>query len=169
MKKRGNMWDLFLNELRDIYSAEEQIIKALPAMVKAADSDELKEAFQDHLKETKEQVVRLDSIFELLNESHGKETCEAMKGLIYECSEPIHELPKSALRDAAIISKAQRIEHYEISAYGSLRSFAKELNLDDTASLLQKTLDEEANADKKLSKIAEGSLLASGVNHKANS
>lgn len=168
MKKQGNMTDLFLNELRDIYSAEEQIVKALPSVIKAADSGDLKEAFQKHLAETKEQVERLDAIFEMLEETHGKQTCEAMKGLIQECADAIQEFPKSALRDAAIISKAQRIEHYEISAYGTLRTFAKELDLDDAAQLLKQTLDEEAHADKTLSKIAEGSLMASGVNHKAN-
>lgn len=167
MKKQENMRDLFLEELRDIYNGEQQIINALPAVIKAADSDELKEAFQNHLEETHEHVERLEAIFKMMNEKPGKEICEAMKGLIHECSEAIHEYPKSALRDAAIISKAQRIEHYEISAYGTLRTFAKELDFKDAAKLLQATLDEEANADKTLTKIAEGSLLASGVNHKA--
>lgn len=103
-----------------------------------------------------------------MNEDPKGQACEAMQGLIQEASEPIHEFPKSALRDAALISKAQRIEHYEISAYGTLRTFAKELNFEEAAKLLQETLEEEANADKALTKIAEGSLIASGVNHKAN-
>lgn len=167
-KKKGNIRDLFLEELRDVYNAEEQILKALPSVIKASDSDELKEAFQTHFKETEHQVKRLNKIFENLGESHGRQTCEAMKGLIEECTEVIEEFPKSALRDAAIIAKAQRIEHYEISAYGSLRAFAKELDLSEASHLLKETQEEEANADKTLSKIAEGSLLASGVNHKAN-
>lgn len=168
MKKKGNMRELFLEELREIYNAEEQILKALPVVIKACDSDDLKEAFQTHLEETREQVERLNTIFQELNESPGKKTCEAMHGLIQECSEPIHNLPKSSLRDAALICKAQRIEHFEISAYGTLRTFAKELELKNATDLLQETLDEEANADKTLTKIAEGSLIASGVNHKAN-
>lgn len=168
MKKQGNIKELFLEELRDIYSAEQQLVKALPTVIKNAECQELKEAVETHLEETKEQVERLNEIFEMMGETHGKNTCEAMKGLIEECSEAIHEFPKSALRDAAIITKAQRIEHYEIATYGSLRAFAKELGLDAAAELLQTTLDEEGNANKTLSKIAEGSLMASGVNHKAN-
>jgi ferritin-like metal-binding protein YciE len=168
MKKKENMKDLLISELKDIYSAEEQIVKSLPNLVKAADSDDLKEAFQSHLEETKEQVERLDEIFEILQENPKGEKCEAMEGLIQECSDAIHQFPKSALRDAALISKAQRIEHYEISAYGSLRTFAKELDLKNIVNLLQATLDEEAHADKTLTKIAEGSLLTSGINRKAN-
>lgn len=168
MKKKGNIRDLFIDELKDIYSAEEQIIKSLPSLIKAADSDDLKEALQTHLEETNKQVERLDKIFELLDVNAKGKKCEAMHGLILECSEAVNEFPKSALRDAAIISKAQRIEHYEISAYGTLRTFAKELDLEEIADLLKVTLDEESHADKTLTKIAEGTLLTSGVNRKAH-
>ncbi len=169
MKKKGNIKDLFVNELEDMYSSEQQIVKSLPNMIKAADSEDLKEAFQSHLEETQEQVERLNKIFEILDITPKSENCEAMQGLIQECSETIHEFPKSALRDAALISKAQRIEHYEISAYGTLRTFAKELELEDEViDLLKETLQEESNADKTLTKIAEGSLMSTGVNRKAN-
>lgn len=168
MKKNENIRDLLIDELSEIYNAENQIVKSLPALVKAADSDDLREAFQKHLDETKGQVERLNKIFEILEDNPKSKTCEAMEGLIHECAEATHQFSKSALRDAALISKAQRIEHYEISAYGTLRSFAKELDLDDVAKLLEETLNEEAKADKALTKIAEGTLLASGVNRKAH-
>lgn len=168
MKKNKNIKDLFISELNAIYNAEEQIVKALPHMIKTADSEDLKEAFENHLEETKDQIDRLKIIFKLLNENHNAEVCEAMQGLIQECSEATNEFPKSALRDAALISKAQKIEHYEISAYGTLRTFAKELELEEAASLLQETLNEEVTADKILTRIAEGGLIISGVNHKAN-
>jgi ferritin-like metal-binding protein YciE len=169
MKKKGNINDLFIKELKDIYSAEGQIVKSLPNLAKAADSEDLRDAFQSHLEETKEHVKRLNKIFDILQETPKGETCEAMHGLIQECSDTIHEFSKSALRDAALISKAQRIEHYEISAYGTLRTFAKELDLnDDVIDLLQETLREESSADKILTKIAEGSLMTTGINRKAN-
>lgn len=165
----NNMKELFMNELSDMLSAEEQILQAMPTMIKAADTPELKEALETHFQETKEQVKRLKKIFSMLKmKATDKEKCEAMQGLIEECSEVINAFEASALRDAALISKAQRIEHYEISAYGTLRTFAKELGLKEAASLLQESLNEEANADKTLTKIAEGSLLTSGVNTKAN-
>jgi ferritin-like metal-binding protein YciE len=165
---KKDMKKIFIDELHDISSAEEQIIEALPEMIKAADSPELKEAFRSHLHETKGQLQRLDKILKSLQVEKRNETCKAMKGLIQECNEVLTEYEKSSALDAALISKAQRIEHYEISAYGTLRTFAKELDLDDAANLLKETLDEEINADKKLSKIAEGSLLTTGVNRKAN-
>lgn len=167
-KNHKHIRDLFLDELSDVYNAEGQIIKALPSVIKAAENEELREALQTHFEETKGQVERLDQIYEILGEKHKREKCDAMEGLIEECSKAIHEFPKSAVRDAAIISKAQRIEHYEISAYGTLCAFAKELDLEDVKSLLHQTLDEEGHADKTLTKIGEGSLLASGVNHLAN-
>lgn len=159
---------LFIEELQDIFSAENQIIKALPEMIEASDSPDLKKAFESHLKETKEQVHRLEKIFKLLKIEKKEKMCEAMHGLIQECKEVLKEFKtKSAIRDAALISKAQRIEHYEIAAYGTVRTFAKDLDLNEAADLLQATLDEEANADKKLTQIAEGSLLASGINQQA--
>ena len=160
--------DLLIDELHDILSCEEQIVEALPVMVKAADSTTLKEAFQSHLKETKGQIQRLEKIFKLLKIEKKEKFCKATKGLIQECQEVLKDFKlKSPVRDAALISKAQRIEHYEISAYGTVRTFATEMNLDEVADLLQETLDEEGSANKKLSKIAEGGLLKSGINHQA--
>lgn len=166
--KKDTLNKLFISELKDILSAEEQIVKALPDVIKAAQSSELKDALKKHLEETNVQVQRLEQIFSLLGISERGETCAAMEGLIRECSETINEYDKSPLRDAAIISKAQRIEHYEISVYGTLRTFAKILELDECVDLLKETLDEELNADKKLTKIAEGGLLTTGVNQQAN-
>lgn len=166
--KKDSIKTLFFSELQDIYSAETQIVEALPDMVKAAESPELKDAFKKHLEETKEQVKRLEKIFKALEIKHPKEKCEAMEGLISEGADVIKEYDKSAVRDAALISKAQRIEHYEISVYGTLRTFARELELDDIAELLDLSLEEEAAADKKLTKIAEGGLLTAGINQRAH-
>lgn len=160
--------DVFIDELKDILSAENQIVKALPAMVRAAESPKLKEAFSHHLKETKGQLKRLNKIFTKLKEKKIAKFCKGAQGLIDECKEVLQGLEKSPVRDAALISKAQRIEHYEISAYGTARSLAKELGLKEIATLLQETLNEEANADKTLSKIATGGLFTSGINHNAH-
>ncbi|MBA3238273.1 MAG: ferritin-like domain-containing protein [Parachlamydiaceae bacterium] len=159
--------DLLIDELNDILNAEEQIVEALPEMVKAAQSSELKDAFENHLNETKGQIQRLTKIYKLLKVEPEEKLCKATKGLILECKEVIKEFDKSTVRDAALISKAQRIEHYEISAYGTMRTFAHELDLEEVAGLLQETLDEEGNADKKLTDIAMGGLTNSGINEKA--
>lgn len=158
----------FVDELRDIYSAEIQLVNALPKMAAAVESTELREAITAHLGETQQQVERLKRIFTLLNEAPQEKRCEAMVGLLKETDEAMQEYARSFLLDAALITKAQRIEHYEIAAYGSLRTFADLMELSDISDLLQKTLNEEAAADKKLSKIAEGSFFAAGVNQKAS-
>lgn len=160
--------DLLIDELHDLLSAENQIIKALPAMIKAADSPRLKEAITTHLIETKGQVERLAKIFNLLKVVKKEKFCQAAKGLIQECDEVIKKYKKSFLRDAALIAKAQRIEHYEIAAYGTVRTFANELGLGQIADLLNDTLMEEENADTTLTKIAEGSFFSVGINRKAN-
>ncbi len=160
---------LLIDELHDLLSAEEQIIRALPAMARAAQSPKLKEAFQTHLKETRGQVQRLKKAFTLLKVKSRAKLCKAMKGLIDEGKEVLQDFKtKSALRDAALISKAQRIEHYEMAAYGTVHSYAKELDEDDVADLLKDTLNEEGDADKLLTTIAEGGLLSTGVNEQAN-
>ena len=160
--------DLFVEELKDVLNAEEQIIKALPNMINAADSADLKEAFSSHLEETRGQVNRLKEIFSMLQlDSRGK-TCEAMKGILKEGESTLHDYPQSAVRDAALIANGQRVEHYEIAAYGTLRTLADELGHSEAADLLQATLDEEGKADKTLTKIAKGGLLTSGINQKAN-
>lgn len=161
--------NLLIDELHDLLSAEIQIVKALPAIVKATESHDLKEAFRNHLKETKGHVQRLEKAFKILKVEKKIKFCKAMKGLIDEGKDVLKAFKtKSFIRDAALISKAQRIEHYEISAYGTARTFATEIGLDAVAALLQDTLDEEGNADKTLTKIAEGGLLTSGVNYKAD-
>jgi ferritin-like metal-binding protein YciE len=149
-------------------SAEEQIVKALPNMVKAAESAELKDAFETHLEETLGQVERLKKVFSLIRAKPTGETCKAMEGLIKECKEVIEEFEPSSLRDAALIAKAQKIEHYEISSYGTLKSLTKQLDLSEAEKLLEETLKQEYHADKLLTKIAEGSLLTTGINDKMN-
>src|ERR1700722_6186614 len=161
--------DLLIDELHDILSSEKQIVEALPKMVKASESPDLKKAFESHLKETKGQVQRLEKIFKLLKVEKKEKFCKATKGLIQECKEVLKDFKtKSPIRDAALISKAQRIEHYEISAYGTVRTFAKELDLFRVAQLLEETLDEEGAANSKLTKIAKGWVLNTGINHQAH-
>lgn len=154
MSKLNSLEDLFHHQLKDIYSAEKQLIEALPTMEEEASDDNLKQAFEDHLKETKKHKQRLDQIGKSLDVDLSGETCDAMKGLIKEAKEFISEDSTADVRDAGIIADAQRIEHYEISAYGTAVEFAKGLGEDEIADKLQKTLDEEYSADKKLNKLA---------------
>jgi ferritin-like metal-binding protein YciE len=153
--KLGSLHDVFVEELKDLYSAETQLTKALPKMAKAASSDELRTAFEEHLKETEGQVQRLETIFEELEVSPKGKKCKAMAGLIEEGAEVIDMDGEEAVKDAALIAAAQKVEHYEIAGYGTVRNFAELLGLDDVVNLLQETLDEEAAADKKLTEIAE--------------
>ena len=146
---------LFVEELRDLYSAENQLLKALPRMATTASSDELKQAFEDHLEETKEHVARLDEIFKGLDESPKGKTCKAMKGLVEEGSEILEEEGERSVLDAGIIAAAQKVEHYEIASYGTARAWATLLGEDEAADLLQQTLDEEGEANKRLNELAE--------------
>ena len=150
-----NMEELMLDELKDLYSAEKQIVKALPKMAKACESDELKQAFQTHLEETKGHVERLDEIFQALGKSSRGKTCHGMQGLLEEGSEMLEEIEKGGVRDAALISAAQRVEHYEIAAYGSVREYAKLLGKKQIVSLLEETLEEEKATDEKLTSISQ--------------
>lgn len=159
--------DLYIEQLRDLYSAETQLISALPKMAQAASSADLKKAFQQHLDETRTQKQRLEQIFSEIGSSPQGETCEAMEGLIKEGEEVLHAMGDPKVKDAALIAAAQRVEHYEIAGYGTVRTFADELGFSSAKSLLQKTLDEEGNADKKLTSIAEGGIFSSGINEKA--
>jgi ferritin-like metal-binding protein YciE len=154
--KLDTLKKLYLEELRDIYNAEQQLVKALPKMAKGASSDELKQAIEDHLGETKTHVERLEEIFSGLDEEAKGKTCKAMKGLIEEGSEILDEKGEESVLDAGIIAAAQKVEHYEIATYGTLRSWADLLGEDEAADLLQQTLDEEGEADKRLNEIAEG-------------
>ena len=144
--------------VRDLYSAETQLVKALPKMAKAASSPELKAAFTAHLAETKKQVERLDEVCELLGVKAKGKTCHAMKGLVEEGAEVIAATGSPTAKDAALIAAAQKVEHYEIAGYGAARTFATVLGEDDVAALLQATLDEEGETDKKLTSIAESGL-----------
>ncbi|MFZ0516697.1 MAG: ferritin-like domain-containing protein [Acidobacteriaceae bacterium] len=146
--------DLFLDELKDLYSAEKQITKALPKLVKAASTEELSAAFDSHLQETKGHVERLEEIFQKLGKKGTGKTCEGMKGVLEEGAEVVQEIEKGPLRDAGLIAAAQRVEHYEIAGYGSVRAFAQLLGNADIVELLEQTLDEEKAADEKLTKIS---------------
>jgi ferritin-like metal-binding protein YciE len=146
---------LYISELRDLYSAETQLVKALPKMVKGASSPELKDAFEQHLEQTKGHVERLEQLFEQLGESPRGKTCQAMKGLIEEGSEILKEDGEDSVLDAGIIVAAQKVEHYEIAGYGSVRTFANLLGKDEEAKLLQSTLDEEAETNQILNQLAE--------------
>lgn len=162
-----SLHNLFVDQLKDLYSAENQLVEALPKMVEAASSSELREAFEHHLEQTREHVHRLDQVFIELGEDAYGEVCEAMEGLVEEGSEAIEARGNPTVKDAALIAAAQRVEHYEIAGYGTVRTYAHELGYNDAANLLQRTLDEEGEADKKLTKIAEGSFLSSGINQAA--
>lgn len=153
--KVENLRELLVDELRDLYSAETQLTKALPKVAKHASDTKLKHAIEHHLKETEGHVKRLDQVFDLLNESPKGKTCEGLKGLITETEERIMEGGNAPALDAGLIADAQRVEHYEISAYGSARTFAQLCGEQQIVSLLEKTLEEEKNADATLNKIAQ--------------
>jgi ferritin-like metal-binding protein YciE len=162
-----SLQDVFTHELQDLYDAENQLLQALPKMAQAASNQELREAFEHHLDETRDHVQRLEEIFGQLGISGSGETCEAMRGLIKEGEKTIAIDGDPIAKDAALIASAQRVEHYEIAAYGTARTLADELDHNDAQDLLDQTLDEEANADKLLTKIATGGMLKTGVNEQA--
>lgn len=153
--KLDSLETLYIEELRDLYNAESQLVKALPKMAKGATSSDLKQAFEEHLEQTKVHVERLEEIFEHLDKSPKGKTCKAMKGLIEEGSEILEEEGDESVIDAALIGAAQRVEHYEIAAYGTVRTFANLLGEDEATALLQETLDEEGETDKRLTELAE--------------
>jgi ferritin-like metal-binding protein YciE len=154
---------LFLEELRDLYSAESQIIEALPKMVEGATDKELKAAFKEHLTVTKAQVKRLDTIFKQLGEDTEGKVCKGMKGLLAEGDSVMKEVTDPEVRDAALIAAAQRVEHYEIAGYGTARTFAKRLGHTESAKLLDETCKEEGAADHLLTRIAEGHVNADAM------
>ena len=149
-----NLQELLIEELKDIYNAEQQLVKALPKMAKAAVNEKLRDGFLTHLEETKGHVQRLEKVFKLLGEPAKGKTCKAMKGLVEEGAEAIEENDPSLTRDAQLIGAAQRVEHYEIAAYGTVRAMAQLLRRTEVASLLKQTLDEEGATDKKLTSVA---------------
>ena len=158
-----NLKELFEHQLKDLYSAESQLIEALPKMAKNASDSNLKQAFEAHLEETKQQRKRLEEICEEIGIKPTGEKCKAMEGLIKEAEGFINEAEEDDVMDAGLIAEAQRVEHYEISGYGTAVRFAKELGHKEIAKKLQKTLDEEYDADNKLDKLAEGRLNAKAM------
>ena len=147
--------DLFIDELRDVYHAEGQLLKALPRMAKKAESTELKTAFEQHTEETRSQKQRLEEVFELFEEKPKTKVCKGMQGIVEEGKEMMQEDMDADVMDAALIAAAQRAEHYEIAVYGTLRTYAQLLGNDEAAQILQEILDEEGTTDKKLTKLAE--------------
>lgn len=152
--------DLFVDELKDMYNAENQLTKALPQMAKKANSDTLKKALEDHLKETENHITRLEKVFKEIDMPAKGKKCDAMEGLIKEAKSMMEEVKNTNVLDAAIISAAQKVEHYEIGSYGTLRTFANLLGLTKAVDLLQETLDEESAANEKLTQIAESEVNA---------
>ena len=158
--KINTLHDLYIDQLRDLYDAENQIIKALPQLAKAASNEELKNAAEEHLEQTKEHVNRLEKVFGNANISPKGKKCQGMSGLIDECKEMIDEDIESEVLDAGLIACAQRIEHYEIAAYGCVCTYAKLLGNEEDADLLQQTLDEEKETDETLTDLAESTINA---------
>jgi ferritin-like metal-binding protein YciE len=158
---------IHVEQLEDLYSAEQQLVQALPKVAAAAHSSELREALDQHLAQTRDHVLRLERIFGKVGVSSPSEYCEGMQGLLKEGEEVVAAQGDPAAKDAALIAAAQRVEHYEIAGYGTARTLADELGLDEAKDLLDETLDEESEADQLLTKIATGGLLRSGVNREA--
>ena len=156
MASMESLNDLLQDELRDIYDAEKQLTKALPKMAKKATAEELKEAFEEHLRQTEEHVERLEQAFEHLGIPAKGKKCKGMQNLIAEGEDMIGDAEEDAVRDAVMIASAQKVEHYEIAAYGTLRTWANMLGQDDVASLFEQTLEEEKETDQKLTELAEG-------------
>ena len=151
----NDLHELFLDELADLYSAEQQLTKALPKMAKAAQSDEMREALEQHLEETEEHLSRLEQVAESLDETLKKKTCKAMKGLVEEADEIVKEQKDSSALDAGIIAACQKVEHYEIASYGTVCAWAEQMGHDEALKLLRQTEEEESAADEKLTEIAE--------------
>jgi ferritin-like metal-binding protein YciE len=158
MAKPGTLHDAFIDELRDTYDAERQIVKALPKMIKAATSEELRAAFESHLEQTRGQVERLEQVFELCDEKVRGKHCEGMGGIIEEGKTMMEEEFDDTTMDAVLIASGQRVEHYEMAAYGTLVAWAREMGHNEAAELLEQTLEEEKAADEKLTTIAEGGI-----------
>jgi ferritin-like metal-binding protein YciE len=165
--KLESLKDLYVEQLKDLYSAETQILDALPKMAEAASASDLKKGFNDHLRQTQEHVRRLERIFKDLGEDAKGESCEGMKGLLKEGAEMIKMKGEDSARDAGLIAAAQRVEHYEIAAYGTARQLADDIGLGEIRDLMDQTLDEESQADKLLTKIATGGMFKSGLNQQA--
>lgn len=156
--KIETMNDLFLEQIEDLYDAEERLVKALPKMAQNSSSDQLRQAFEMHLQQTKGHVERLERVFQEIGKKAKGQTCDAMKGLIDEGEDVISDVKEPSVRDAGLIAAGNRVEHYEIAAYGSAKAFARMLGLSRAASLLEQTLQEEKEADQKLTSLAENMI-----------
>jgi ferritin-like metal-binding protein YciE len=163
--KIKTMEDLFLAEIKDLYDAEKQLVKALPKMAEAATSEQLRGLFSEHLTQTRGHVERLETVFSRIGEKASGESCEAMEGLLEEGEEIIDDIDESPVRDAGLIAAGNRVEHYEIAGYGSARTFAQILGYKEAADLLEKTLEEEKLADQKLTRIAESMINQEAVRY----
>jgi ferritin-like metal-binding protein YciE len=159
---QDSLRELYVNELKDLYNAETQLVKALPKMAKGSSNAELRQGFEEHLRQTSEHVSRLEQIFDLLGEKPTGKKCLGMEGLVKEGAETLSEDYEGALMDAAIIGAAQRVEHYEIAGYGTVRAFAELLGENEHVSLLEQTLKEEKQTDAKLTQLAEQINLEAG-------
>src|SRR5258706_12887423 len=153
--QKDSLRELYIDELRDLYSAETQLVKTLPKMAKGAANDQLRSAFEEHLRQTSEHVSRLEQIFEQLGEKTSGKKCLGMEGLVKEGSETLKEEYGDDVKDAAIIGAAQRVEHYKMAGYGTVRAFSELLGANEHVSLLEQTLEEEKQADQKLTDLAE--------------
>jgi len=163
MHQAHSLHDVFVHELRDIYTAEQQISKALPKLIKAVDSDDLRDAFETHLDETHRQIGRLEAAFELLDQKVRRASCDGMNGILEESRTVMSDDPRGPIRDAALIAAAQRVEHYETAVYGTLVAWARSMGHDQVATLLQSNLDEAKNADEQLTQLAEGGINEAAV------
>ena len=159
--------DVFAEQIGDLQSAEQQLITALPQMASSASNGELRDAFEHHLEQTRTHAQRLEQVAQMIGTTVPQEECKGMKGLIAEGEEILKATGDPNAKDAAMIAAAQRVEHYEIAAYGTARTLAKQLDMADAAHLLDETLEEESRADSLLSKLATGGLFASGINEQA--
>lgn len=156
--KVDSLNDLFVYDLKDLYDAENRIIEAMPSMIEAASAAELKQAFQEHLNVTKQQASRLEEIFDMLDMDPERESCDGIIGILKEGSKMAAAKGDPNTKDAALIASAQKVEHYEVASYGTLRTYARELDMDDVAEILQMTLDEEKDTDSQLTGLAERSI-----------
>lgn len=161
--KIETMDDLFLEQIEDLYDAEQRLVKALPKMAEASTSAQLRQAFESHLEQTRGHVRRLETIFREIGKDAKAETCDAMKGLIEEGEDLIDDIENTTLRDAGLIAAANRVEHYEIAGYGSAKAFAQKLGLNNAVTLLEQTLQEEKEADRKLTSLAENVINADAL------
>ena len=168
MAKLKSLHDLYVSELKDLYSAENQILKALPKMAQAASSPQLQQAFSEHLEQTRRQVERLDQIFERLGQKPTGKKCHGMEGLLEEGKEMMSENMEPDVMDASLIVSAQKVEHYEMAGYGSVRTYANMLGENEAAKMLQQTLDEEGETDKKLTQLAESVINREAINQGGN-